>query len=239
MQTKNASQAPTINEPTLEVFNFSETQTEIRSLLIDGNPYFVGNDVAKALGYSNSRKALSDHCRYVTIRYIPHPQNVEKKLKVQIIPESDVYRLIIKSTLPTAEKFERWVMEEVLPSIRKKGYYTAVSRQNDFIDARDVPYRTEVIHNYNVRVIFINEKLYLLNDLRRCIGSTTSNHQTVKKLNAKSTLAHKVWIFGNTNPAWFVNELGKELLFSGSRIVRSNNAQQLLLPFTNQEGGAL
>lgn len=236
MTYKKESRTPTVNEHQLEVFNFAETKSEIRSVFEDGRPYFVGLDVAKALGYTNSRKALSDHCKGVTKRYIPHPQNLDKQIEVSVIPESDVYRLIIKSQLPSAEKFERWVMEEVLPSIRKKGSYKIASKQTDFIDARDVPFQTEVINNYNVRTLFFNEKIYSINDLCRSIQTRTTSNQIAKKLNAKRHLAWKVWIFGNTAPAWFTNELGKNLLFSGSRIERTN--QQLLLPYKNEKGGA-
>ncbi len=216
------------------VFEFSETKNELRTIIEDGSIYFVGSDVAKALGYARPDNAIRQHCRYALKRCIPHPQNPEKVLKVLSIPEGDVYRLIINSELESAQKFESWVMDEVLPSLRKNGFYKMGVKQSDFIDARDVPYQTEVINNYNVRVVFMNEKLYVVSDLCRSIQTTTNNGQIVKKLNAKRTLAWKVWLFGQTNPAWCTNELGKSLLFSGSRIERNRN--QMLLPF-NQEGG--
>lgn len=103
----------------LHIFN-SEEFGDIRTAEIDGKPYFVGTDVAKALGYSNPRKAILDHCKGVTKRDTPTTSGVQS---MSYINEGDLYRLIMKSKLPSAEKFESWVMDEVLPAIRKTGSY--------------------------------------------------------------------------------------------------------------------
>lgn len=103
----------------LQIFN-SEEFGEIRTIEIDGKPYFVGTDVAKALGYSNPRKAILDHCKGVTKRDTPTSSGIQS---MSYINEGDLYRLIMKSKLPSAEKFESWVMDEVLPTIRKTGSY--------------------------------------------------------------------------------------------------------------------
>lgn len=103
----------------LQIFNSGEFG-EIRTIEIDGKPYFVGTDVAKALGYSNPRKAILDHCKGVTKRDTPTSSGVQL---MSYINEGDLYRLIMKSKLPSAEKFESWVMNEVLPTIRKTGSY--------------------------------------------------------------------------------------------------------------------
>ena len=103
----------------LQFFN-SEEFGEIRTIEIDGKPYFVGTDVAKALGYSNPRKAILDHCKGVTKRDTPTSSGIQS---MSYINEGDLYRLIMKSKLPSAEKFESWVMDEVLPTIRKTGSY--------------------------------------------------------------------------------------------------------------------
>lgn len=108
----------------LKVFENSEFGA-IRTLEENGTVLFRGSDVAKALGYSNPSKAVNDHCRCLTKRYVPHPQAADKHLEMIFIPEGDVYRLIIRSKLPAAEKFERWVFDEVLPSLRKHGLYAA------------------------------------------------------------------------------------------------------------------
>lgn len=87
----------------------------------DGKVLFCGADIANALGYSNTRKALADHCKGVT-----KCDTLTKggKQSLSFIPEGDVYRLIAHSKLPKAEAFEKWVFEEVLPEIRKTGSYS-------------------------------------------------------------------------------------------------------------------
>lgn len=97
----------------------------VRILYEDGKPLFCGADACKALGYSNQRDALNRHCRYVVKRDVPHPQSVSKTATMNFLPEGDLYRLITHSKLPSAEKFERWVFDEVLPAIRKNGMYGA------------------------------------------------------------------------------------------------------------------
>lgn len=89
----------------------------------DGNVLFCGKDVAVALGYSNANDAISRHCRYIVKHDIPHPQSVNKTIEMLFINEGDMYRLITHSKLPDAEKFEKWVFDEVLPSVRKHGAY--------------------------------------------------------------------------------------------------------------------
>lgn len=103
----------------LMIFNNPEFG-EIRTLEENGAVLFCGSDVAKALGYSNPRKALSDHCRGVTKRYTPTTSGEQE---MSFIPESDLYRLVFSSKLPKAEEFTDWVTGEVLPAIRKHGGY--------------------------------------------------------------------------------------------------------------------
>ena len=106
----------------MEIFKNPEFGS-IRVIEEDGKYLFSGLDVANALGYSNSRASISRHCRYVTKRDVPHPQSPEQTIRMTFIPEGDVYRLIVHSRLPSAERFERWVFDEVLPSIRRHGAY--------------------------------------------------------------------------------------------------------------------
>lgn len=96
---------------------------KVRIIEENGKPLFCGKDVAEALGYALPRKAISDHCRWVLKRNVPHPQSPDKQMEIIFIPEGDVYRLITHSKLPSAEKFEKWVFDEVLPDIRKHGVY--------------------------------------------------------------------------------------------------------------------
>ncbi|ENY8941360.1 Bro-N domain-containing protein [Clostridioides difficile] len=92
---------------------------QIRMAEIDNKPYFVGKDIAKSLGYKNTNDAILRHCKGV----VKHEGFKINGIKVALITEGDVYRLIVGSNLPNAEKFESWVFDEVLPSIRETGKY--------------------------------------------------------------------------------------------------------------------
>ena len=107
----------------MEIFKNPEFGS-IRVIEENGKYLFCGTDVAAALGYSNSRDAIIRHCRYVVKRDAPHPQSPDRKISMTFIPEGDLYRLIVHSKLPSAEQFEQWVFDEVLPTIRKHGAYT-------------------------------------------------------------------------------------------------------------------
>lgn len=100
----------------------------IRGAEINGKPYFVGKDIAIALGYAKPTDAVRKHCKGVSKMEIPTNGGVQK---VSIISEGDLYRLIAHSKLPEAEKFESWVFDEVLPSIRKHGMYATDDLLND------------------------------------------------------------------------------------------------------------
>lgn len=93
---------------------------ELNVLEIDGKPYFPATACAKILGYSNPQEAIRDHCKGVREMLTPTAGGNQKK---RFIPEGDLYRLIVHSRLPAAERFEKWVFEEVLPSIRQSGGY--------------------------------------------------------------------------------------------------------------------
>ena len=104
-----------------------ELGLKVRAVEINGKPYFVAIDIAKALGYKDVNKAVKQHCRWGVKHPVPHPQSKTKTLQVNIIPEGDMYRLIANSELPSAKKFRRWVTNEVLPQIRKTGGYIPVN----------------------------------------------------------------------------------------------------------------
>lgn len=116
----------------LQIFDNKEFG-EVRTVLIDSEPWFVGKDVAEALGYSNSRKAIQDHVDDedkmdgVTIR-----DSIGREQNPIVINESGLYALVLSSKLPTAKKFKRWITSEVIPSIRKNGGY--ISGQENLTD---------------------------------------------------------------------------------------------------------
>lgn len=99
---------------------------KVRVVMQGEDPWFVASDVAKALGYANPQEATREHCRKVN--KITQPSESLPSVKcpptfINIIPESDVYRLVMRSNLPRAVEFQDWICEEVIPSIRKTGGY--------------------------------------------------------------------------------------------------------------------
>jgi anti-repressor protein len=113
-----------VNE--IQVFN-SDIFGTVRTVEVDGAPYFVGKDVAEALGYSNASKAVSVHVdeedrKLIMFTADSHNGNVVKT-QTAIINESGVYALVFGSKLPTAKEFKHWVTSEILPTIRKHGAY--------------------------------------------------------------------------------------------------------------------
>lgn len=114
----------------LKVFSNSEFG-EFGVLIIDGKEWFPATQCAKILGYTNPQKAVRDHCKGdgvtkrsgVSYTTNQHGVTTQQTVEIKYINEGNLYRLIVSSKLPAAEKFERWVFDEVLPSIRHNGVY--------------------------------------------------------------------------------------------------------------------
>ena len=216
----------------LEVFNFSQEKAPIRVQIVDGEPWFVAKDVCQVLGIEKYRDAVSrldeDERESVLVDTLGGTQ------KMSAVGESGLYSLIFQSRKPEAKKFRKWVTGEVLPSIRKKGYYGLKRTPKDYLDVRDVPYKVMNFRDGEVRVVEVDgEKWYSLNDIHSCIGARTESTQSVRRLNAKQELARKMWLYGVPNPGWFVRELGVRLLLCASQKVRKD--VQLRLDFDWKE----
>lgn len=121
----------------LQIFKYQSEEeqlfNEIRTIeQEDGSVLFGATDVARVLGYANPQKAVREHCREEGVNEIDTPtKNQWGKVvtqKIKYITEGNVYRLIVRSKLPSAEKFEKWLFDEVVPSIRKRGYYGKIDR---------------------------------------------------------------------------------------------------------------
>ena len=106
----------------LEIFRNREFG-EIRTVTIDGDPWFVGKDVAEILGYERPTKAVSDRVDIEDRDEVPIQDSIGRMQNTPIINESGLYSLILSSKMPTAKRFKRWVTSEVLPQIRKTGSY--------------------------------------------------------------------------------------------------------------------
>lgn len=119
----------------LKIEHFSNQDFgSVRVVDVCGKPMFVANDIAKALGYAIPKDAIKQHCRKGVKHLLPCKSGsytnregliveIVKDVNTVIIPESDVYRLIMRSNLPSAERFQDWVCEEVIPSVREHGVY--------------------------------------------------------------------------------------------------------------------
>ena len=120
----------------LQMFKFQDKQ--VRIVLKGPDPWWVGKDVCDVLGYANSRDAIEKHCKHASLLKSSETLLLDMPSRgLIIIPESDVYRLIIRSNLPDAEHFEAWVMQEVLPSIRRHGTYMTPQKIEEILSNPD------------------------------------------------------------------------------------------------------
>ena len=172
----------------LQIFNSGEFG-EIRTIEIDGKPYFVGTDVAKALGYNNPRDAVSRHCKGVVKHDTPTSSGIQL---MSYINEGDLYRLIMKSKLPSAEKFEAWVMDEVLPTIRKTGSYQkpmTISEQIQLLALGNQNHEERIEKLENTMTIDYSQQKYI-SDL---VSSIVFAHLGGKESNAYKEIGKKVF----------------------------------------------
>lgn len=142
----------------LQIFN-NEEFGNVRSLMIDNEPWLVGKDVARALGYGEGKslnnavaKHVDDEDKGVTEMMTPGG-----KQNVTIINESGLYSLILSSKLPSAKKFKHWVTSEVLPTLRKTGSYAKVPT-----DPRELLMLTIKAHEQTVKGLMFSKKRYLI-----------------------------------------------------------------------------
>ncbi|ABK98742.1 BRO-N domain-containing protein [Pelobacter propionicus] len=120
-----------MNRNQMQVFCFEDAA--VRTIERNGEPWFVGKDVAEILGYAAPRNAIRDFCKGGIKSMLPTGGGLQE---MTIIPERDLYRLIMRSKLPAAERFEEWVVAEVLPAIRKTGFYNIMRRDPEWQGTR-------------------------------------------------------------------------------------------------------
>lgn len=107
----------------------------------DGQPWFAAMDVAKALGYEDPSRAVIQHCRKCNKITQIGDSSKKPPRNINIVPEQDVYRLIMRSNMPIAERFQDWVCEDVLPSIRKHGMYATAQTVDTMLADPDTAIR--------------------------------------------------------------------------------------------------
>ena len=110
---------------------FNEKFGTVRPVAIDDVIYFVASDIARALGYKNPQKAIRDHCKRVNESFIPS-NGGEQKAKV--IAKSDIYRLIVRSKLESADEFESWIFDEIMPTIENTGAYIEPGQEQKMVN---------------------------------------------------------------------------------------------------------
>ena len=144
----------------LQIFNFEDN--EVRTQVVDGEPWFIGKDVADILGYTNPSKAVRDHVddedKGQNETFTPGGMQI-----MTIINESGLYSLVFKSQLPSAKRFKRWVTSEVLPAIRKTGSYQI---PKDPMDALRLMFQAtehtqQKVNQVDARVVHLEEKVKL------------------------------------------------------------------------------
>lgn len=162
----------------LQIFQNKEFG-EVRSLVINNEPWFVGKDVAEALGYKNSKNAVPTHVDEED-KLSTQIEYTGQKRNVTVINESGLYSLILSSKLPNAKKFKRWVTSEVLPTLRKTGSYTKVPT-----DPRQLLKLTIEAHEQTAqRVDVLEEKV---SSLEKSTTIDSSQQYTLEKI-AKATV---------------------------------------------------
>ena len=204
----------------LMVFNNVEFG-EIRSMQIDGKIYFVGKDIASALGYKDPSSAVSKHCKHIKKSTIEAPCRNGNVVKTQtsLIPEGDVYRLIVTSKLPSAEKFESWVFDEVLPQIRQTGGYIPVKETDSdeeilakalLIANRTLEKKDKLISEMTPKASWFDEfinsdGLYTSTQVAKLLGFKSAQELN-KKLNEMKIIykQNKSWLpYSDVDTTWF------------------------------------
>lgn len=221
-----------------KVFTFNPSNAPIRVQVINQNPFFIAKDVCEALDLKDTE---------VSLRKLEDDEKLMRKLYVSgqnrdmwLINESGLYNLIFRSNKQEAKAFRKWVTGEVLPSLRRTGTYAVhdndccsatlwrhrkygppqltAPRMGEWLDLRDIPYSTIPLNDYRVRIIRHNDvDWYSVNDILKATNNSTSSCDVVRRLNANRTIAIRIFIYGNTHPAWFCTLTGMQLIVCGKK----------------------
>jgi len=221
-----------------KVFTFNPSNAPIRVQVINQNPYFVAKDVCEALSLTDTGK---------TVERLDEDEKLMRTLFVSgqnrpiwLVNESGLYALIFQSRKQEAKAFRKWVTGEVLPSLRRTGTYAVhdndccsatlwrhrkygppqltAPRMGEWLDLRDIPYSTIPLNDYRVRIIRHNDvDWYSVNDILKATNNSTSSCDVVRRLNANRTIAIRIFIYGNTHPAWFCTLTGMQLIVCGKK----------------------
>ncbi len=195
-----------------EIQPFEFEGSQVRTAQDDnGNPLFCGNDVAQVLGYANPAKAVIDHCKgFPFWKPLETAGGIQR---VRFISEGDMYRLITSSKLPAAERFEKWVYDEVLPSIRKHGAYMTQQTLDKALTSPDFLIQLATkLKEEQEKVKELEPKAKALDDftnipdalLVRDAAKLLSNNSNIQigEHELRQWLVDNGWIYRQSNQSW-------------------------------------
>lgn len=205
----------------IQTFNNTEFG-EIRSMEINGEPWFVGKDIAAALGYERATKAIRDRVDNEDLDEVPIQDSIGRMQKTPIINESGMYSLILGSKLDGAKRFKRWVTSEVLPAIRKTGAYATDSR------AAEIKMRELRVKEMNAQARLINAQVRQLKLLGKEKGlSQVAVDVLAVKAAEKVTGCDMGEYLPETGKTYSAAEVGNALGISAAKVGRIANAHGL------------
>ena len=168
----------------LQIFN-SEEFGDMRTVTIDDETWFVGKDVANALGYERATKAIQDHVDDDDKDEVPIQDSIGRMQKTPVINESGLYALIFGSKLESAKRFKHWVTSEVLPTIRKTGGY-----QKQLSPAEMMRVQLGMIDDHESRIENLENNMTIDYGQQQILGETV-NHTVISILGGKESNAYK------------------------------------------------
>lgn len=168
----------------LQIFN-SEEFGDMRTVTIDDETWFVGKDVANALGYERATKAIQDHVDDDDKDEVPIQDSIGRMQKTPVINESGLYALIFGSKLESAKRFKHWVTSEVLPTIRKTGGY-----QKQLSPAEIMRIQLGMIDDHENRIENLENNMTIDYGQQQVLGETV-NHTVISILGGKESNAYK------------------------------------------------
>lgn len=219
----------------MKIFN-SEEFGKVRTVTIDNEPWFVGKDVAEALGYTNTRKAIGDHV-HEDDKGVTKCDTLGGKQDLTIINESGLYALIFGSKLESAKRFKHWVTSEILPSIRKHGMYATDNVIDKILNNPDfgIELLTKLKEEREARVeaekknailMHVN-KTYTMTEIAKELGLKSAIE--LNKILAEKKIQYKVngtWVMYSQYSNLGYEEIKQEVLDSG-RVVYHRRITQL------------
>lgn len=224
----------------VNVFTNEEMGLDVRAIDIDGHPYFVGKDVATALGYSNPNEAIQDHVSDDDKLNSKSLSSLNLELGQRggwLINESGLYSLILLSKLPSANKFKHWITSEVLPSIRKHGIYATENVIDEILNNPDwgISLLTKLKEEREARVeaekknailMHVN-KTYTMTEIAKELGFHSA--QQLNNILAEKKIQYKVngtWVMYSDYSILGYEDIKQEVLDNG-KVVYHRKITQL------------